>query len=260
MRGELGSRAAADDGALLTSSPGRSLLSRLDAVRRFLVRTALILAIGFLVAFAFISRIVEFVLRPLQQVLPQGDRLIYLQTTDAFVLYLKISAIAGGVLASPYILWQLWRLSVPVVSPRIRRLAVACLVSATLLFLLGAAFAHLVVFPWVWRFLASFATDYMRFAPEIGPAFSLYAKILIAMGLTFQMPVVVFFLARAGLVTHRTLIHHGRYAILAAFVIGAIVTPPDVVSQVLLAAPLLGLYGLAVGIAWLFGPRARQED
>jgi sec-independent protein translocase protein TatC len=260
MRAELGpSPASADDAASASAGPGRSLLARLDTVRRFLVRTALMLAIGFLVAFAFISRIVEFVLRPLQEALPRGDRLVYLQATDAFILYLTISAIAGALLAAPYILWQLWRLTRPVVSPRLRRLAVACLLAATLLFVAGAAFAHYVVFPFVWRFLAGFATGYMRFAPEIGPTFWLYAKILIAMGVTFQLPVVVFFLARAGLVTHRTLIRHGRYAILAAFVIGAIVTPPDFVSQVLLAAPLMGLYGVAVGIAWLSAPRPDRE-
>ncbi len=187
MRAALGPAATADDDAREAAGPGRSLLARLDTFRRILVRTALILAIGFLVAFTFISRLVEFILRPLQQVLPQGDRLVYLQATDAFVLYLKISAIAGALLASPYILWQVWRLSAPVVSARLRRLALACLLSATLLFVAGAAFAHLVLFPLVWQFLAGFATDYMRFRPEIGPAFSLYAKILIAAGVTFQV-------------------------------------------------------------------------
>jgi sec-independent protein translocase protein TatC len=259
MHGESGLPAAADDGAFLTAGPGRSLLARLDTFRRFVVRASLVLAIGFLVAFAFISRVVDFVLRPLREARPQGDRLVYLQATDAFVLYLTISAIAGALLAAPYILWQLWRLTSPVVPARLRRLALACLACSTLLFVAGAAFAHLVVFPFVWRFLASFATPYMRFAPEMGPTFWLYAKILIAMGAMFQMPVVVFFLARAGLVTHWTLIHYGRYAILAAFVVGAIVTPPDFVSQILLAAPLMGLYGVAVGIAWLSAPRAERE-
>jgi sec-independent protein translocase protein TatC len=98
----------------------------------------------------------------------------------------------------------------------------------------------------------------MQFMPAIAPTFSLYVKIVLALGLTFQMPVVVFFLARLGVVTHRTLIHYGRYAVLVAFIVGAVVTPPDIVSQVLLAAPLVGLYGLAIGIAWLCAPSKRD--
>lgn len=257
MRAELASSVSADEAAALAGR--RSLLAHLDAARRHIVRAALAVAVGFLVAFTFISHIVGFILRPLQHVLPGGDRLIYTQTTDAFVLYLKIAALAGVVLASPYLLWQVWQLSTPVLSRRARRHALAFVSFSTLLFAVGALFGHYVVFPWIWGFLAGFATDYMRFAPEITAAFSLYVKVVVALGLVFEMPVVVFFLARLGIVSHRTLLHYGRHAVLVAFVIGAIVTPPDVVSQVLLAAPLLGLYGLAIGIAWLFGSGSASE-
>jgi sec-independent protein translocase protein TatC len=255
MRADAGPQAT--DDTPFGFATGGSLLARLDTLRRVLVRTALAIGVGFLIAFTFVAHIVTFILRPLQHVLPEGQRLVYLNSADAFILYLWVSAIAGAILASPYLLWQLWRLLVPVVSRRLRRAAVLFVVSSTVLFAIGAAFGHLVVFPWVWRFLASFATDYMRFAPEIGPAFWLYAKIVVALGLVFEMPVVVFFLARLGVVTHRTLIHYGRYAVLVAFVVGAIVTPPDGVSQVLVATPLVALYGLAIGLAWLASPRAR---
>jgi len=126
---------------------------------------------------------------------------------------------------------------------------------ATLLFLFGASFAHFVVFPWAWTFFASFATDYAVFMPKIASTFSLYAKMIVAFGVVFQLPTVVFFLARAGLVTHRTLIRQARIATLVAFILGALLTPPDAVSQVLLAGPIMALYGVGILIAWLFGRR-----
>ena len=257
MRAEPASAASPEDPSAFAGRP--SLLAHLDAARRHTIRAAVAVAVGFLVAFAFISQVAGFILRPLQRVLPDGDRLIYTQTTDAFVLYLKIAALAGAVLASPYLLWQVWQLSTPVLSRRVRRQAFAFVGCSTILFAAGALYGHYVVFPWIWGFLASFATDYMRFAPEIAAAFSIYVKVVVALGVAFEMPVVVFFLARFGILSHRTLIDYGRHAVLVAFVIGAVVTPPDVVSQVLLAAPLLALYALAIGIAWLFGRGPARE-
>ena len=258
MRADAGSQVSADDSPFGFVT-GSSLLARLDALRSLLVRAAVAILVGFLIVFAFVGQIVGFFLRPLQRILPEGQRLVYLHSADAFMLYIWVSAIGGAILASPYLLWRIWRMLVPVMSARLRRAALLFVVSSTLLFVAGAAFGHVVVFPWIWRFLASFATDYMRFKPEIGPAFWLYAKIVVALGLVFEMPVVVFFLARLGVLTHRTLIHHGRYAMLAAFVIGFMVTPPDGVSQVLVATPLIALYGLAIGLAWLARPRAAPE-
>ncbi len=245
----------ADDDA-----PGLSLLARLDDLRRRLVRMALALVAGFLVAFAFITPIVEFVLKPLDAVLPAGSHLIYTDPAEAFMLELKVAALVGAVVASPYLLWQVWGLVAHRLGAHARRMAVAFVFFTTLLFLLGASFAHFLVFPWAWRFFASYATDYMQFLPRIAPTFSLYAKMVLAFGLVFQMPTVVFFLARAGLITHHTLIRQARIATLLAFIVGAILTPPDAVSQVLLAVPILGLYGVSIGIAWVFGRRRNQAD
>jgi len=235
--------------------PRLGLLARLDDLRRRLVRMALALAAGFLLAFAFINQIVGFVLRPLDALLPQGSGLIYTEPAEAFILDLKVAALVGAVLASPYLLWQIWGLLGPVMGVRARRMAVGFVFFSTLLFLVGAAFAHFVVFPWAWTFFASFATDYMEFLPKIAPTFSLYAKMIVAFGVVFQMPIVVFFLARAGLVTHRTLLRQARIATLVAFILGALLTPPDVVSQILLAGPIMALYGVGIAIAWLFGRR-----
>ncbi len=254
---ELGPAAAAADQGLDEGSAPPSLLARLDDLRRRLMRIAGALAIGFLAAFLVVERIFDFVMHPLASVLPDGGRLIYTQTTAGFTLRLRMAALVGTVVASPAVLWQVWGLVAPVLSRRARRRAMAFVTTATLLFAAGAAFGHFVAFPWLWRFLASFTTDYVRFLPEIAPAFSLYMKVVLACGLVAQWPIVVVFLARAGVVTHRTLAAHGRYAVLAAVVVAAVVTPPDPVSLLVVAAPLVGLYGLAIVIAWLVAPRAR---
>jgi sec-independent protein translocase protein TatC len=124
-------------------------------------------------------------------------------------------------------------------------------------FVAGALFSHFLVFPWAWRFFAGFTTDYMQFLPRIQPVFSLYVRMMLAMGAVFEMPTLVFFLARVGVVTPRFLIRHTKYAILLIFIVAAVLTPgPDVVSQALMAAPMIGLYAISIVIAWIFQKQA----
>jgi sec-independent protein translocase protein TatC len=131
---------------------------------------------------------------------------------------------------------------------------------STFFFVSGALFSHYLVFPFAWRFFAGFSTDYVEFMPRIAPAFSFYAKMMLAMGAVFEMPTLVLFLARMGVVTARMLIRQIKYAILIIFIAAAIVTPgPDVVSQLLVAGPMLLLYGISILIAWAFGRRSTAE-
>lgn len=237
-----------------------SFLEHLEELRRRLVVSIVSVVVGFVVAFAFIGRIFEFIMRPLQQVLPEGGHLIYTEPAEAFLLYMKVAALAGLVLAMPVILAQLWLFIAPGLYAKEKKLAIPFVLFATGFFLCGALFSHFVVFPWAWTFFASFTTDYMEFMPRIGPVFSLYVKMLLALGLVFEMPTLVFFLARIGLVTPGFLIRNIKYAVLAIFVIAAVVTPgPDVVSQALLAGPMLALYGLSILIAWIFQKRTPKE-
>ena len=130
---------------------------------------------------------------------------------------------------------------------------------STCFFVAGAAFSHYVLFPLAWQFFAGFSSDYVEFLPRIGPVFSLYAKLMLAMGAVFQLPTLVLFLARIGVVTAGMLLRQFKYAVLGIFILAAVVTPgPDVVSQLLVAGPMLVLYGLSVVIAWLFGKRRPQ--
>ena len=229
-----------------------SFLDHLDELRKRLVASDLSLLAGFLIAFAFISPIFDFIMRPLQEILPGDGRLVYTEPTEAFFLYIKIAALAGLILAIPVILYQLWRFVAPGLYAREKKFAIPFVFFASSFFILGALFSHFLLFPWAWAFFAGFTSDYMQFFPRIQPAFSLYVKLLLACGAVFQMPTLVFFLARVGAVTAGFLIRNTKYAILLIFIFAAVLTPTgDPVTLTMMAAPMIALYGLSIIIAWV---------
>lgn len=236
-----------------------SFLEHLDELRRRLVIAIVAVFGGFLVALFYINRIFEFVMKPLQEILPAGGRLIYTEPTEAFMLQLKVAALAGLVLAAPLVMFQVWLFVAPGLYAKEKRFALPFVFFSSLFFVGGAAFSHFVVFPIAWGFLASFTTDYMEFTPKVSSTFSLYARMLLAFGLVFQMPTVVFALARMGVVTAGFLVRNIKYAILIIFVVAAVITPTsDVVTQSLMAAPMIVLYGLSIAIAWVCGKKKRS--
>lgn len=238
-----------------------SFLDHLDELRKRLVVSALALCGGTLVAFAFIERIFEFIMRPLYELLPKGSKLTYIEPTEAFMLYVKIALLAGVVIGAPVMVWQLWLFIAPGLYVKEKRFAVPFIIMATVFFVGGAAFSHYIVFPWAWVFLASFTTDYMMFAPRIEAVFSLYAMMLLAMGLVFEMPAVVLIMARMGMVTAGFLWRHIKYAVLIIFVAAAVITPTgDMVTQSLMAGPMIALYFLSILLAFLFGKKPRTKD
>lgn len=238
-----------------------SFLDHLDELRRRLVAAALSLAAGTLVAFFFIDRIFTFIMRPLYEKLPAGSKLIYTEPTEAFMLNVKIALLAGLVIAAPLVTWQLWLFIAPGLYAHEKRFAIPFILMASVFFVAGAAFNHYVLFPLAWVFLAGFSTDYMMFMPRIAPVFSLYAMLMVAMGLIFEMPAVVLVLARMGLVTAGFLLRNIKYAILIIFVAAAVITPTgDPVTQTLMAAPMVGLYILSIGLAWIVGKRRRKAE
>ena len=180
------------------------------------------------------------------------------------MLQLKVAALAGLIVAAPAVMLQLWLFIAPGLYKREKRMALPFVISSSMLFVAGAAFNHYVVFPTAFAFLGSFRTSYMEFLPRISPVFSLYAQLALAFGVIFQMPVLVFTLARLGLVTAGFLWRNTKYAILIIFIISAVVTPTsDVVTQTLMAAPMILLYIISIAIAAIFGKkrrRARDEE
>jgi sec-independent protein translocase protein TatC len=233
-----------------------SFLEHLDELRRRLVRAVLALAIGVLISFAFIGKIYDFIMAPLFHAVP-GVSLIYTEPTEAFALYIRLSLIAGTVIAAPAIMYQVWKFIAPGLYANEKRLAIPFVVLSTAGFIGGAAFNHYLMFPFMMKFFASFNNEQLRFMPRLAPVFSMYAKFLLAMGFVFQMPTIVFFLAKMGVVTARLLIRNIKYAILLIFIAAAVITPTgDPGTQTVFAAPMIGLYLLSIGIAWLVGPKS----
>jgi sec-independent protein translocase protein TatC len=238
-----------------------SFLDHLDELRRRLVAAALSLAAGTVVAFFFIDRIFTFIMRPLYEKLPAGSKLIYTEPTEAFFLKLKIALLAGVVIGAPLIMLQLWLFIAPGLYAREKRFALPFIVMASVFFVGGAAFNHYILFPIAWVFLAGFSTDYMMFMPRIAPVFSLYAMLMLAMGVIFEMPAVILVLARMGLATAGFLWRNVKYAILIIFIASAVITPTgDPMTQALMAGPMIALYFVSIGLAWIFGKRRRREE
>jgi sec-independent protein translocase protein TatC len=233
-----------------------SFLDHLEELRGRLIKALIAVVVGFVIACAFIDRIFAFIMAPLTKVIP-GGKFIYTQPTEAFMLYyVKGPALVGFLLALPVVLWQVWKFVAPGLYAHEKKFAIPFAVFGTFFFVCGAAFAHYMVFPWAWVFFGGFSNDQLQFLPSIQPVLSMYIRMLLAMGLVFEMPTVVFFLARIGLVTARTMIGLFKYAILVIFIVAAVLTPgPDVASQCLMAGPMIGLYIVSIGIAWAFQKR-----
>jgi sec-independent protein translocase protein TatC len=237
-----------------------SILDRLDDFRRRLIRSALAVGVGILVGFAAINRVVSVLLAPTRHALPEGTRIIYTQPGEAFGLYIGIALIVGVVLAMPYIMYQFWQLVSPIVPAGARKFSIPFVLLTTLGFLAGAAFNHWIAFPYMMVFFSSFNTPDLLFMPRLEDVFDLYTKMLLGMGAVFQMPAVVFFLSKAGLVTARLLWRSFRYAFLVIFIVAAVITPTgDMVTQTIFAAPMVALYLLSIAIAWVFGRAGVSE-
>jgi sec-independent protein translocase protein TatC len=236
-----------------------SFLEHLDELRKRIIYIAISIFVGFVIAFIFIQQLFDFVMKPLQAGLPSGQHLIYTEPTEAFVLYLTIAGIAGAVIALPLVMTQVWLFIAPGLYSHEKKMAIPFVVLSSICFIAGAAFSHYVVFPLTWKFFVSFTSDYLTFMPRIEPAFALYIKMILAFGLVFQMPTIVLFLARMGVVTAGFLWRHTKYALLIIVIVSAIVTPDGGgVSLVAMSIPLFFLYLFSIMLAWIFGKKKKE--
>jgi sec-independent protein translocase protein TatC len=234
-----------------------SFLEHLDELRKRIVHSLLAVAVGVLVGFAFINYISDFLLGPTRRLLPPGSKMIYTQPGEAFGFNIQIALIAGVVLAAPVIMYQVWLFIAPGLYSNEKKMAVPFVLMSTLGFVGGALFNHYVVFVWMMKFFASFNTPDLVFLPRLDDVFDLYTKMLLGMGLVFQMPTIIFFLAKMKLVTWRFLARNFKYALLFIFVAAAVITPSgDMVTQTIFAAPMIGLYLIGIVIAWIVRPKS----
>ncbi|MGV8039134.1 MAG: twin-arginine translocase subunit TatC [Thermoanaerobaculaceae bacterium] len=236
-----------------------SLVDHLNELRQRLAVCLIALFVGFLGCWYFAKPIFAWLSRPLTQFLPEGDKLAFTGLVDPFMLYVKVAALAGIFLASPVILHQVWLFVAPALYRHERRVAVPFIVATTVFFVAGGYFGYAVAFPMVCRFLLSVGEDFKQVI-TVNEYFALASKVILGLGLIFELPVLIGFLARLGVVGHRFLLRHFRWAVLAIFVIAAIITPtPDIPTQCVFAFPMIGLYLVGILVAWLFGKKTERE-
>lgn len=240
-----------DDDEQEDPSGKMSFLEHLDELRQRIIKALVALIIGFVLSLAFVERLLDFVYTPLTSTIP-GGKFQYTEPAEAFMLRMKLAALVGLFVAMPVVLYQTWKFVAPGLYANEKKFVIPFVFLSTLCFTAGAAFAHYIAFPWTMLFFAGFERPDMAFIPKIAPVFSLYVRLLLAMGLVFEMPTLVFFLAKVGLITPGWLIRNFKYAVLVIFIAAAILTPgADVVSQSMMAGPMIVLYVLSIGIAWL---------
>jgi sec-independent protein translocase protein TatC len=234
-----------------------SFLEHLDELRKRLIASIIGIALGCVIAFIFLdSHIFPFIMLPMERMLPQGGTLITTEPAEFFMLWLKVGFFAGLLIAMPFILYQVWLFVAPGLYSHEKRFAIPFVFFASLFFFGGAMFSHYVAFPVTWGFFIAFNPSFVQFLPKIGPAFSLYVKMMLACGAVFQMPVLVFALARMGVVSARFMLRNFKYATLIIAVAGAVLSPGgDIASQMILAGPMLVLYIVSIGVAWVFQKR-----
>jgi len=231
-------------------------LEHLDELRTRLIRACLAVAAGMAIAFFFVDRISNFVLEPTLRMLPPGSQLVFIRPGENFSFYFDIALIGGVVLAAPFVMYQIWGFIAPGLYATERKFVVPFMVFAAIGSLGGALFSHYLLYPAMMGFFGAFHSPGVTFMPSVEYTFELYKNLLLGMVVVFQLPTLVFFLAKMRMVTARFLWRHVKYAILIIFVVAAVLTPsPDPWNQALFAVPMIGLYLISIGIAWIVGPK-----
>lgn len=237
-----------------------SFLEHLEELRKRLLRAIFAVGVAFVLALTYARRILDFLFRPLKPYLGDSPP-VFLEITEPFLLYMKVAFLAALFLSAPIVLYQLWAFISPGLYPRERRYALPFVFFATIFFVLGGAFGYYVGFPSACRFLLGIAQGFQP-ALRVSSLFGFESKLIVGMGLVFELPTLIYFLARLGLVTAGFLWRNFQYAILVIFIVAAVITPtPDMITQCIFAAPMILLYLIGIGVAHAFGrPRAARDE
>jgi sec-independent protein translocase protein TatC len=214
----------------------------------------------FIVAIFFYEPILTWVTQPLTDALPVGGKTTTHQVGGVFFIALKVAFFAAIIFALPVILWQLWLFIAPALYTHEKKLVLPFVVGGTTMFLIGALFAYYIVTPFGFEFLLSFGTFKFTQYIDIENYVGFFTKILFGFGIAFELPIVTLFLAIMGLVTDKSLKDFFKYAVIIIFVVAALLTPPDVMTQLLMAIPLIGLYGVSIIIAKMVNPYKEEDD
>lgn len=235
-----------------------SIVEHLAELRKVLIVCFVSILIGsFISFFMWGEYLLDFVTAPLNE---YDIPLIYISMTEAFLTKVKISVVAGTVLVSPIVFWQIWSFIVPALHQNEKRIVLSLLPASLILFVLGILFAFFIVFKFVTNFLLVVAGEGLEAMISVSRYVSFLLTFLLPFGLMFQLPLVVLFLTRLGILTTETMVKNRKYVFFAAFVIGAVLTPPDVISQTFMAGTLIILYEGSVLVSRLFKPKATNYD
>jgi len=234
--------------------------AHLEELRKRLVVCFIAVGIGFVACYGFKEKLFQILTRPLISVMNTKDSMIFTGLPEAFFTYLKVAFLSGLILAAPVIIYQFWMFVAPGLYHKEKRLFIPIVFLSTVFFVGGALFGYFIVFPFGFKFFLGFATDTIRPLPSMKEYLGFAAKLLLAFGLVFELPLVITFLARLGLVSVDFLKKNRKYALLLFFVFAAILTPPDVVTQIMMALPLMVLYEISIIGARIFGKKKSLEE
>ena len=232
----------------------------LEELRSRLIICFIAIAVGFVASYFFKEQLFEILMRPLKEVMKTGDKVIFTGLPEAFFTYLKVSLLSGLMIAIPVILYEFWMFVAPGLYAKEKRLVMPIVILSSFFFLGGALFGYFVVFPYGFEFFLGFSNETIQALPSMREYLGFSSKLLIAFGLAFELPLVLTLMARIGLVSVGFLKKNRKYAILIFFAGAAMLTPPDVVTQIMLGVPLMALYELSILGAKIFGKKPRMEE
>ncbi|MGB8957773.1 MAG: twin-arginine translocase subunit TatC [Candidatus Aminicenantales bacterium] len=230
-----------------------TFLEHLEDLRKRLFYSFIALFVGFVPGWIFAKDIYKILARPVTQYLPEGTKLAFTGLTAPFMLYMKVAFLASLFVMSPFVFLQIWYFVAPGLYQKEKKYVIPFVLMTTFFFALGAAFGYFLVFPWACRFFLKLGADFQPVI-KVDEYFGFALKVLLGIALVFELPTLVFFLAKMGLITARWMIRNFKYAVLVVFIIAAVITPtPDAITQSIVALPMLALYGLSILIALVVG-------
>lgn len=236
-----------------------TFLEHLEDLRKRIFLSFIVIILAVIPAWFFSKEIFEILAVPVTQFLPEGEMLAFTSLTEPFMLYIKVSFLTAIFATSPFIFLQFWLFTAPGLYQKEKKYVIPFVFLTSFFFILGGLFGYLVVFPWACRFFIGMGADFQPVI-TVKQYFSLALRVLLGIALVFELPTLVFFLSRMGLITSRWMIKNFKYAVLAIFIIAAIITPtPDMITQSIIAGPMLALYGLSILIAFFSEKRRKKE-
>ena len=236
------------------------LKPHLVELRKRLGISVIVLVVMFFVMFAFWQPILEWMIAPLETILPPDSKMISKSIQGTFFTALKVAFFSGFIASLPVIFWQIWLFVAPGLYANEKKMVLPFVAGATTMFLIGGAFSYYIVIPFGYEFLVNFASQVVLVLPDISEYVGFFTKLIFGFGLAFELPVITFFLAIIGLITDRTLKEFFRYALVVIFLASALLTPPDVLTQFLMAGPMIFLYGVSIYIAKMINPYKPEDD